>query len=245
MQHLWSINILTKGSILSGKIITCLVGPTEIPVTVHATALGRFLKTQSVEEFDNTIHIPDVDETTFTHCCSFAYTGDYSVAPEPVPGNRVDSPKERLFDRNNLSCNLFHPQLLPHFHALLQRYMDTRPAFQPSSMKPADDYTEVFLCHARIYRYAFRSDCAALCVLSLNYLSKVLEGLVLCPSHIKDLVRLLRFVFEESEFMDNLQHVLCDYMVWNVETLMQDSVFLAFLDQCPDLEGLIFRRMWP
>ncbi|KAL4867510.1 hypothetical protein BDV12DRAFT_209877 [Aspergillus spectabilis] len=232
------------------RIITCLIGPAETPFQVHAKALNSFLKPQTVEELGTgaghvTIYFPDVDEITFGHCCEFAYTGNYSVGitPGPVTGNGdIGNVKDCLFNQNILTCNLFHPQLLPYFHNLSQKYANICPTFQPS--KPADDYAEILLCHARIYCYAFSSDFPALCVLSLNHLVKLLEGLVLCPRHIKDLVKLFEFVFEEGESSDYLQHILCDYMVWNVEALMQDSAFLDFLDGSPNLEKIIFRRMW-
>ncbi|KAL4756340.1 uncharacterized protein BDW70DRAFT_145062 [Aspergillus foveolatus] len=186
-----------------------------------------------------------MDETTFRHCCEFAYIGDYSVPPGPVYGNRdIDHVKECLFNRNNFTSNLFHPQLLPHFYDILERYTDMRPTTQPACTDPANDYAEILLCHARIHRYAFRSDCAALCVLSLKHITNLLEGLVLGPQQTKDVVRFLEFVYEESEFMDNLQHILGEYMVWNIEVLMQDAAFLNFLDASPDLEKMIFRRMW-
>jgi hypothetical protein len=122
--------------------------------------------------------------------------------------------------------------------------MDMRPAAQPPCMNPANDCAEILLCHARKHRYAYKSDCAALCVLSLKHITKLLEGLVLGPQQTKGVVRFLEFVYKENEFIDNLHHILCEYMVWNIEGLMQDAAFLDFLDASPDLEKMIFCRMW-
>jgi hypothetical protein len=234
----------------SSDIATCLVGSDGTPFHVHVKALNKFLKPQlsddsRAETKGVTLDFQDVDETTFTHCCEYAYTGDYSVIPAPAEENGdIDQLKERLFNRDNLTCNLFHPQLLPHFYNILQKYLDKPPMFQSSSTGVPDDHSEIYLYHARIYRHASRSDCPALCGLSLYYLTKALESLALRRDQVKYIVKLFCFVFEESEFMDNLQHILCEYMVWNLEVLMQDSDFLDFLDRTPELERMVFRRMW-
>lgn len=226
------------------------MGSDGTPFHVHIKALNKFLKPRlsddsRAETKEVTLDFQDVDETTFRHCCEYAYIGDYSVIPAPAEENGdIEQLKERLFNRDSLTCNLFHPQLLPHFYDILQKYLDKPPMFQSSSTCVPDDLSEIYLCHARIYRHASRSDCPALCGLSLYYLTKALESLVLRPDQAKYIVKLFCFVFEESEFMDNLQHILCEYMVWNLEVLMQDSGFLDFLDRTPELERMVFRRMW-
>ncbi|KAL4935807.1 hypothetical protein BDV06DRAFT_206145 [Aspergillus oleicola] len=243
------VNTLTMRRLLDSEVITCLVGPTKSSYQIHAKALYRFLKPQTIDGLEIstkpvTIYFPDVDEATFGHCCELAYTGAYSVPLEPLSAaGDIDNSKERLFNRDILTCNIFHPQLLPHLYDVLQKYI-IRPATEPCCTKRADNYAELLLCHARIHRYAYRSDCAALCVLSLKHLAQLLEGLVMCPQNIKDIVKLLEFAFEESEFMDNLQHILLEYMVWNIEALMENPAILDFLETSPDLEEMVFRKMW-
>jgi hypothetical protein len=51
-------------------------------------------------------------------------------------------------------------------------------------------------------------------------------------------------VFEDSEYMENMQDILRDYAAWNVEILMQNADFQRLLNRVPPLEKAIFRSMW-
>lgn len=57
-------------------------------------------------------------------------------------------------------------------------------------------------------------------------------------------MELLKFVFEENEYMYELKVVLVDYAAWNVEILMRDADFRQLLDRVPSLETAIFRLIW-
>ena len=60
----------------------------------------------------------------------------------------------------------------------------------------------------------------------------------------EDIVQLLVFVFEDSEYMGNLENMLRDYMVWNVEILTRNADFKSFLGRNLSLEQTVFRLMW-
>lgn len=95
-------------------------------------------------------------------------------------------------------------------------------------MDPKEDFTETFLCHARILRFAHRTGWRPLYVLSLYRLSHTLATSTLFEKRIEDITRLLRFGFDECEPMPGLQDVPRNYLVRNETFLMQDPVFREF-----------------
>lgn len=94
----------------------------------------------------------------------------------------------------------------------------------------ADNYASVFLSHAEVYRFGYRTDWGSLCDRSLYWLIRSLARFKLFKERTGDIVKLLRFVFEEIEYMESLQVILRDYAAWDVETLMWDADFQQLLD---------------
>ncbi|KAB8227898.1 uncharacterized protein BDW43DRAFT_304288 [Aspergillus alliaceus] len=109
---------------------------------------------------------------------------------------------------------------------------------------PAVSYADVFLSHAQVYRLGHRTDWVSLCALSLYRLTRSLASFTLFEERTGDIIRLLSFVFEESEDMKNMQDMLLDYAAWNIEILLWDADFPQLLERIPLLENTIFRSMW-
>jgi hypothetical protein len=102
----------------------------------------------------------------------------------------------------------------------------------------------VFQTHAEIHRFGVRTGWLSLIVLSFYRLLRLLEKFTLFEERTGDIVQLLVFVFEDSEYMKNLEILLRDYMVWNVEILMRNPDFRSFLERNSSLEQTVFRSMW-
>ncbi|RHZ45040.1 uncharacterized protein CDV56_100457 [Aspergillus thermomutatus] len=186
-----------------------------------------------------------VDEVVFGRCCEFVYSGDYSV---PLPtanpcGDDGDQPRDskalsrgsvRRWDPLNHRKNIFHPTKLPDIYAFIKEKLDKAPLDEDGEVPntdPADNYAGVFLSHAEVYHFAYRTDWVSLCALSLYRLIHSLASFTLFDERTGDIVRLLKFVFEESEYMQNMQDMLVDYAAWNVEILMRDADFQQLLDE--------------
>jgi hypothetical protein len=105
-------------------------------------------------------------------------------------------------------------------------------------------YTAVFLSHAEIHRFRVRTGWLSLSALSLYRLLRLLKNFTLFEERLGDIVQLLVFVFEDSQYMGNLEKMLQDYMVWNMETLMRNADFESFLGRKLSLEQTVFRLMW-
>ena len=147
----------------------------------------------------------------------------------------------------NLTENLFHPTNLSGAHAPFVERLDPVPWYEDGetlNTDPAENYASVFLSHAEVYRFGYRTDWRSLCDRSLYWLIRPLARFKLFEERTGDIVKLLRFVFEEIEYIESLRVVLRDYTAWNVEILMRDADFQQLLDKVPSLERAIFRSMW-
>ncbi|OQE07899.1 hypothetical protein PENFLA_c148G04038 [Penicillium flavigenum] len=199
--------------------------------------------------------VEEIDEVVFGRCCEFVYTGDYS-APSPIYdgiGKQSLTESVRRWDPARLTWNFFHPEKFPivcaDLRELLGQVNPTYRANDESSTDPKYSYADIFLCHAEMYRFAFRTGWTALCYLSLNRLLGLLANFALCEERTGDIVILFKFVFEkidseETEGMGDIKKLVGDYVLWNLEILMRDMDFQLVLKEMPSLETAFFRRMW-
>ncbi|KAF3399950.1 hypothetical protein F1880_007971 [Penicillium rolfsii] len=236
---------------MQSGIVQFVVGKDRKQFSIHTELVSFFpsenLRSPIVEE---------IDEVIFSRCCEFVYSGDYSVpfpVYDPYGGQRrigIQPSKEsvRRWNPANIT-NFFHPELLPRVCADLLERLDQAPKYQAKeelNTDPKHDHTEIFICHAELYRFARRMNWASLCYLSVYRLLRLLANFNLCEERTGDVVTLMKFIFEETDGADmgNMDSLLRDYAVWNVETLMQDVDFRHLLDRVPSLAKDIFRKMW-
>jgi hypothetical protein len=93
---------------------------------------------------------------------------------------------------------------------------------------PLEDHSEIFVTHARVYRFSNRAGWISLNTLAFYNLAHALHDFTLFEERVTDIVGLLSFVFEESEYMENLQHLLQNYAVWYVEMLVQNAALWTY-----------------
>ena len=103
-------------------------------------------------------------------------------------------------------------------------------------MKSCEDYTEVFLCHARLYVFADVYHVEALKALALYKLRRTLAKFYLYPERVPDVVLLLQYAYshtmDHEESIDELRDLVTDYAVCVIEVIAQD----------PDLQALLSDR---
>jgi hypothetical protein len=109
---------------------------------------------------------------------------------------------------------------------------------------PFTSYIVVFLSHAKIHRFRVRIGWLSLTILSYYHLLRLLKNFTLFKERTGNIVQLLVFIFKDSEYIENLEIMLREYMVWNVEILMRNADFKSFLGRNLSLEQTIFRLMW-
>ena len=238
---------------MQSGIVEFVIGKNRRRFSIHAALSSDFPK----EIFQPPIN-GQIDEVVFGRCCEFVYSGDYSV---PLPtadpcgddGDQTSDSQElsrgsaRRWDPMNHRGNLFHPSTLPDICASIKAKLDKAPLDadgEALNKDPADNYANIFLSHAEVYRFAYATNWYSLCALSLYRLIRSLAGFTLFEERTGDIVRLMKFVFEENEGMHDVRDALVHYAVWNVEILMRDADFRQLLDRVPSLEKAIFRAMW-
>ena len=80
---------------------------------------------------------------------------------------------------------------------MLQKYInDANLAYKPwLNATPEEDYSKIFLCHARLYCFVLQSEWTFLCIITYTQLLLMLGKFTLFQEQIADIVRLLHFVF--------------------------------------------------
>ena len=92
-----------------------------------------------------------------------------------------------------------------------------------------EDYTEVFLSHARVYVFAEEFDIQSLKALALDELHGTLQNFDLHPERTGDIIALLRYVYantgEPMDDVEDMRTVLTDYVGFEMDILMRDRNF--------------------
>ena len=92
-----------------------------------------------------------------------------------------------------------------------------------------EDYTEVFLSHARVYVFAEEYDIQTLKALALDELHGTLQNFSLYPERTGDIIALLRYVYantgEPVDGVEDMRTVLQQYVGFEMDDLMKDKGF--------------------
>lgn len=94
---------------------------------------------------------------------------------------------------------------------------------------PQEDYTNVFLSHARLYVFADKYDIEPLKVLALEELHATLAPHTLYEARTGDVITLLRYVYdntaESTEGVEDLRTLMTQYVGWKMDILIKDEDF--------------------
>lgn len=92
-----------------------------------------------------------------------------------------------------------------------------------------EDYTEVFLSHARVYVFAEKYDIQLLKALALDELHGTLQNFDLHPERTGDIIALLRYSYantgETADGVEDMRTILRHYVAFEMDTLMKDNDF--------------------
>lgn len=124
------------------------------------------------------------------------------------------------------------------------------PAFRANA-GPCEDYSEVFLSHARVYVFADRYDVGALRSLALHNLHKALINFTLHAESVPDIATLFRYVYqhtpEREGCIDQLRVLVIEYVACKVEQMVSNETFAAVLSAensaSVDLTKMILKRL--
>jgi len=123
------------------------------------------------------------------------------------------------------------------------------------NFEKCEDYTDVFLCHARVYVFAEKYDIAELRKLALCKLKQILQDFHVYDERIEDIVSLIRYSYnndntrdnEPGEDIDTLRRLVIHYVVCLYETIAKDDGFLVLVEEggpfARDLVNMSLRRI--
>ena len=104
-----------------------------------------------------------------------------------------------------------------------------------------ENYSEVFLSHARLYVFAEMYDIQPLKSRALNELHATLAIFTLYPQRTGDIITLLRYVYTNTskpkEGVEDLRTLMTHYMGFEMDVLMDDPSFGDLMIEDPELEN--------
>jgi hypothetical protein len=174
-----------------------------------------------------------------------AFTWDEFDKPPDTP--TLDSPDDgSAEERRSEKARSKKARMWDEFES--KAYVTAAPAFKPRRNRDAaEDYTDVFLCHARLYVFAEKYDIAPLKRLALYKLQRTLVGFTLYSERVGDVVELLRYSYVNTADMvgtpDDLRVLVIRYTGYVVEDLAQSPQFVALLEDVSQIGRDLMRQM--
>ena len=191
--------------------------------------------------------LDDVDEGTFVRFIRWTYTKDYPapeytwieiregpegsktevVQKEAPPSDDLDSwgTFAKVKKKKKKTSSKLHTNLKESF---ISEYDYSSPDVKPgprSNLHPQEDYTEVFLSHARLYVFAEKYDIQPLKKLCHQKLHHTLAIYTLYPERVGDITTLLKYVYanttETIDGTDDIRTMLAHYVGTEMDTLIK------------------------
>ena len=198
--------------------------------------------------------LEDVDEETFVRFIHWAYYKDYPApehtlvesnsetsAQRSIPETPKDTYRELDDDRDDDKRGWPH-QYSSSWKGSLRKSFNTQydslgrgysvDASMPGprvNKSPEEDYSKVFLGHARMYVFAEKYDIQSLRTLAQRKLHKTLSNFTLFPERVGDITKLLEYVYantaEAVDGIEDIRTMLAHYTGCEMEMLIKDEEF--------------------
>ena len=189
--------------------------------------------------------LKEVDEGTFTRFAQWAYSGYYISAKHevnPTADYKECTPAQESFGSKweysdieysdvDASKDSIRADLRESFKSKFDKYLHSSSSLRLPRQNDgaAEDYTNVFLSHARVYVFADQYDVQGLKSSALKELHLALAHYMLYPERTGDIIALIRYIYsntgESVSGVEDLRSVLTAYMSCEMDTLMNDSAF--------------------
>ncbi|KAG6361876.1 hypothetical protein INS49_010105 [Diaporthe citri] len=135
---------------------------------------------------------------------------------------------------------------------LIHEFLDTSGTTYPTStsvfsarrnIEGCEDYTGVFLCHAKLYVMADTYDIPSLKQLSLHRLHATLKEFTLYPSRFNDIAALAKYVFENTVPEDKIRDMITLYYACIVEDARKQDSLKSLIEEIPDFASGLINKM--
>lgn len=197
--------------------------------------------TKSPEQAMYSLQSWEQRETGYGNCCgTSAYAEEFSVETCRKCGSTVDD------------CHQQCTSSLMRKRLLIQKFLDkdrinfstTTSAFEPRINKEScEDYTGVFLCHAKLYVLGDVYDMPQLRRLALHRLHATLKAFVLYPSRLKDIAVLARYIFENTQSHDKIREMIVLYYACIIEDVLDQDGLESVIDDVPEFAYILIKKV--
>jgi hypothetical protein len=122
--------------------------------------------------------------------------------------------------------------------------------FEPLSNSAAkQNFTPIFLAHARLYSFAHLRLVTSLKALTLDKLHKTLMGFELYHNRIGDILELVRYAYSDDDLpnrsddgtVDELRKLVVEYVVCEIDTIGKDDEFVKLMEEGGEFVGDFWR----
>ncbi|SLM39594.1 BTB/POZ-like [Lasallia pustulata] len=165
------------------------------------------------------------------------YEPEYNIQfPVPMRMEKHRKKRESYRDLSCVRCAAFSSQQARISQELKESFLRCEYTVRQDVIGKAptranqganEDYTEVFLSHARLYVFAERYDIQPLRTLALEELHSTLAVYTLYHERTGDIVALLRYVYANTGVLtrggEDLRSVLRDYVAIEISVLVKDE----------------------
>ena len=191
--------------------------------------------------------LDDVDKDTFVRFIRWTYTKDYPVpgftwveseAPEGLEASKTEATqKDAMTVEENFAAwgnfgknkkkkkksSRLHTSLKESFISEYQCLSQESRPEPRGNLHPQEDYTEIFLSHARLYVFAEKYDIQSLKKLCNQNLQQTLAIYTLYPERVDDVITLLKYVYanttETVDGTEDIRTMLAHYVGTEMDTL--------------------------
>ncbi len=154
----------------------------------------------------------------------------------------------RFFKKNKKKAKIWSKKFELWGNFKSKAYIISKPAFQSwKNRELCEDYTEIFLYHARLYVFADKYDVDSLKDLSLHMLQRTLIEFTLYDERIENIINLLRYSYsnttDRSESIDDLRLLVVHYFTCVVENLSRSNEFQLLLKKVDSFARDLVKQM--
>lgn len=133
-------------------------------------------------------------------------------------------------------------------HKFLDRdginYPTTAEAFKPrNNTESCEEFTGVFMCHAKLYVIGDTYDIPQLRQLSLHRLHATLKEFTLYPSRFNDIATLAKYIFNNTQLQDKIQDMIGLYYACIIEDASKQDGLKSLIDEIPEFAFILISRM--
>lgn len=123
-------------------------------------------------------------------------------------------------------------------------YPTTASVFEPRRNKECcEDYSGVFMCHAKLYVLGDVYDIPQLRQLSLHRLHATLREFTLYPSRLNDIAVLTRYIFDNTQSHDKIREMIILYYTCIIEDVLKQDGLRSLIDDIPEFAYILITKM--